>query len=600
MAAIKPINANLDLTTADFDFVKASLIAFLQGQEQFKGYDFKGANMNVLLDLLAHNTQKNIFFLNMNFAESWLDSAQLRESVSSHAKSLNYLPRSSRSSKASVRLTFKASGTNQPYIIQKGSPFTSLIKNQSYMFTIPETITIGSPNQNYSVDCDIFEGIYLKDTFIATEDISQRFRISNRAVDTSSINVMVFEDNSVVGTTYRFVQSLLDLDENSKVFFLQPAENGFYEFLFGDNNIGYRPKSGSVVVADYRVSSGSESNGAARFTAAFDPTAPHSELLSTVKVETLVNAADGDEPESLDSIKYYAPRHFQVQERFVIPSDYEVGLKTQFPEINAVSVIGGEDMNPAQFGSVYIALNLKNIDSLPDTKIQQYYDFVRRRSSMIPVFIPAEYSYLRIQSIVKYNINVTTNSPNNIKTLLMAGISDYNDNELSDFGVDFLYSPFSDMIDGLDKSIISNLTTVSVYKKINPTAETADYVLDYGMPIINDLTEKDKRFSRTERTALESSVFRYNGQTAILKDNSAGAVWIVASDDNLYSKIIEIGSIDYAKGLVTLNSFKADDYDGEAIKVYVMPASEDITIPKNTFAEIEVDAIELDVRQVRV
>lgn len=602
MAVIKPINANVDLVNLDFDLLKNSLIEFLQNQDQFKDFNFKGSNLNVLLDLLAHNTQKNVFFLNMNFAESWLDSAQLRESITSHAKDLNYTPRSTRSSRASVRVSFKATGAHQPYIIQKGSPFTSLIKNQSYIFTLAETITIGSASQNFTFDTDIFEGIYLKDSFVMNGEVTQRFKISNRSVDTSSLNVVVFEDNSIIGTSYNLAQSLLDLTDKSKVFFLQPAQNGYYEIIFGDNNIGYRPKTGSIVVIDYRIASGSASNGVARFTAAFDPTAPQTgEMLGVVTMETLTPAADGDEAESNDSVRYYAPRHFQTQERMIIPSDYEVALKTQFPEINAVSVIGGEDMSPAQYGSVFLALNLKNIDSLPEAKAQQYSEFIRRRSAMTPVFIPTEYAYLSIQSTVKYNLNVTTSPSNNIKTLLMGSIANFNTETLSDFGIEFLFSPFTDLLDAVDDSIVSNQTKVSVYKKINPVlAVSADYSLNYGFAIVNDLTAKPIRFARTERTAVESSIFRYNGQTAILKDNSAGKLWVVAANDGaLYSKIIEVGTVDYATGLLTLNNFLVEDYDGDSIRIYVEPANEDIVFPKNTFVEIETDEIDLNIVQVR-
>lgn len=595
------INSSLNLTDLDFDRLKASLITFLRSQEQFKDYDFAGANINVLLDLLAHNTQKKLFFLNMNFAESWLDSAQLRNSIASAVKPLNYTPRSVRSAVARVKVTFNATAENQPYIVQKGSAFSSLIRNTSYVFTIPETITVTSTDTAFEFETDIYEGVYLKDTYVVKPNtLLARYKLMNNNVDTRSINVVVFEDGSLVGQTYQLATSLLDLTSTSKVFFLQATENGYYEIQFGDDNIGKAPKAGSLVVIDYRVSQGDKANGAAVFTVAFDPTSPNSELTSRVVVETISSAQEGADRESIESIKYYAPRHFQVQERCVIPSDYEISLKEQYPEINACSVIGGEDMDPPQFGKVFIAVDLKDVDGLPETKIEEYEKFIRRRSAMKPVFIQPEFTFFHINTTIKYNINITTNTPNNIKTLVLAGIQTYNTDFLNDFGLSFYKSDFTSMLDEIDPSIVSNMTEVDLYKKINPVLnDYNDFTLKFGVPLKNDLSPKADQFSFNETTTLFSSPFYYQGLLVNLVDDSTGRVWIVRKDTKKYNKLIDIGSIDYDKGTVILNDFIIENYNGAALQVHVRPREDDFTLLKQDLAYIEMDKVTINVEQWR-
>lgn len=599
---MKTNKSSLNLTSLDFDLLKGSLIDFLKEQEQFRDYDFAGSNMNVLLDLLSHNTQKNLFYLNMNFAETWLDSAQLKDSVLSRAKELNYTPRSVRSAKARLKVSFKATGENQPYIIQKGSAFSTLIKNQSFTFSIPETITVASATDTYEFETDVYEGVYLKDSFIVKPNsLLERYRISNRNVDTTSINVVVFEDGSVVGKTYSLSKSLLDINDKSNVFFLQASENGFYEILFGDGNIGSTPKSGSLIVIDYRISAGPRANGASSFIIGFDPTDPYGELLSNATITVVSNAADGADAETIESIKYYAPRHFQVQERCVIPTDYEIALKNEFPEINACSAIGGEDREPAQFGKVFIAIDLKEIDGLPDTKVQVYKDFIRRRSALTPVFIQPVFTFFEVQTNVKYNINITTNSPNNMKTVIWDAISTYNDDFLNDFGLDFYYSDFVSMIDNVDDSIVSNMTRVNLYKKINPILnDFQDFTLSYGVPLRNDLTAKSERFSINERTAVTSSQVRYNGSGATIMDDSKGILALWKNDNGVWSRLLNIGTVDYDTGVIVINDLKVEDYSDDAIRIYVTARKDDMSLPKDTLAMIEPDQVKITVEQVRI
>jgi hypothetical protein len=589
MALNNQVTSSLNLVDLDFDTLKQSLIEFLKSQNQFKDYDFTGSNLNVLLDILTHNTQKNAFFLNMNFAESFLDSAQLRASILSKAKELNYCPRSARSSVARVKVEFTATRESQPYKIQKGSSFSTFIKNTSYTFSIPENLVVFSSNNSFEFETDICEGIYVKDSYVVDfSKGSQLFRLTNKNVDTESLTVTVYENGSIIGDSYVFKKDFLDLNSRMKVYFLQASERGFYEIYFGDGVSGYKPLDKSIVVLDYRVSNGPISNGAKGFSINFDPTGEISELTSNPKVTTLIQSNNGGYPESDDSIKYYAPRHFQVQQRAVIPSDYEILLKEEFPEINAVSAYGGEEVYPPQYGKVFVAIALKTFDSLPASKKEEYYDFVRRRSSLKPVIIDPEYSYFAINSVVRYNINKTTSSINTIKTLVMNSIMNFNTNYLNDFGVILRNSPFTRSIDDSDLSIISNITDVYLFKKIIPiSGEKTSINLNYGISIEDSFGVIGEKHSISEDRAVFSSKFKYNGTECYIEDDGDGILQIVKKEGTNYIKIVNAGTVDYSKGLIQINNLRFDDYDGSSFRLYVIPKDKDITISKGVIASID-------------
>ncbi len=594
-------NSSLNLIDLDFDSLKNSLRSYLQSQSQFKDYDWEGSNLTVLLDLLAYNTSKNVFFLNMNFAEGFLDTAQLQESVISHAKDLNYTPRSIRSASANVRVDFTATGDSQPYIIQKGASFSTLIKNESFVFSIPESIIVSSVNTTFSFTTPIFEGIYLKDTFIYRNvpDVP-RFKISNRNVDTSSITVTVYEDGSVLGK--RFIQktTLLDLDETSEIYFLQSAGNGFYEIIFGDDIIGRRPKENSTIILDYRVSNGSRVNGAKSFFLNFDPTGQISELTDNPSVNTISISMNGANAETIESIRYNAPRHFQTQERTIVPTDYEIALKTAFPEISAVAVFGGEDHVPPLFGRVFVAVDLENINGLPDSKKEEYFKFIRLRSPLKPIFIEPQFTYLQVDSLVRYNQNITTNTPISMKTLIINTINTYNNENLTDFGSEFRLSPFTTLIDETDTSIISNVTEIKIYKKISPLLNVPlNIELDFGIPLLAGYGHLHDRHNAEDLDVISSTPFLYNGTQVELEDDGFGTVRLMRVEGQTHVKITDIGTVDYAKGKIKISNLFINSFPGTAIQIYAVPKDKDIIFPKDTISLIEPEAINVTIEALK-
>lgn len=610
-------NSSINLVSLDFDTLKSSFVTYLKQQSQFQDYNFDGAALNVLLDILSYNTYKNAFYTNMIFAESFIDSAQLKESLYSHAKELNYLPRSARSSVANVTINFSASGETQPYIIRKGETFTTVIKQSSYTFSVAEDIILTSPNTSFTSTFDIYEGIYVKDSFVMDySEQNQKFKISNENVDTNSLVVLVYEDGELNPKKFLRATTLLDLNERSQVFFLQSTSDAKFEVIFGDNILGRKPKNGSTIVLDYRVTSGSLANGAKSFSINFDPTGENSELLNavTVSVNKYTNdtqgaySVNGDEAETNESIRYYAPRHFQTQERAITVNDYETILKTQFPEIGAISVYGGEEVNPPRYGKVFVAVDVKNVEGLPEAKKVEYYNYIKSRSplSIDPIFTEPTFTYVQVKSYVKYNINLTTRTTQNIKADVLLTINDFAVTYLNDFKSSLRYSKLVRTIDDVDSSIVSNETELHAYKKILPRLSIPQNIdLNFNMPIQEtDYVTDQNTFTSTrhiikDTRAVHSTYFRYNGEKCLIEDDGAGKLRVVREEGNFHFILRDVGTVNYKTGEIKLINFIVDSFEGNYLKLFITPASKDIIGSRNEILSIEPDEILLTVEAIR-
>lgn len=604
-------NNSINLVDLDHNTLKQGFISYLRTQEQFKDYDFEGSSMSVILDILSHNTFKNAFFLNMIASEAFLDSAQLQNSIMSHAKELNYTPRSKRSAKAIVNVSFQANGANQPYLIPKGATFTSIVKNDLYIFSTAENITVSSANSNFSFNAEIYEGSYFQDTYVYNSSIEfPKFRITNKDIDTTSLTVVVYEDNAEIGDNYQYASTLLGLTDNSKVYFLQASQNGYYEIVFGDGILGRQPKNNSIVQLDYRVSKGAFPNGAKSFTINFDPTNPNDELEGDIEVVTETIALNGAETESNESIRFYAPRHFQVQERAVTTNDYEILLKTQFPEINVISVYGGEEVDPPRYGKVFVSVDISNVDGLPESKKTEYTNFLKSRSplSIEPLFTEPDYLYYNIDSLVRFNLNVTANSLERIKSLVTNSIINYNNTNLDDFKSTLRYSKLTQAIDESDTSIISNQTEIFAYRKLTPLLATAQNIdINFGFSIfetdyvVDTQTTAISASHKIKSTrSIYSSPFTFGGTLCTLEDDGHGIIRIVKAIGDTHFIVSNAGTVDYKKGLIKLINFNISSYEGAALKVYVKGSDKDISSNKNTILTLEPSEIVIKVEAIRV
>jgi hypothetical protein len=585
-------NSSIILSNIDFDTHKNTLKQYLKSQARFQDYDFEGSNMSVLLDVLSYNTFHNMFYLNMVASEMFLDTAQIRDSVVSHAKELNYTPRSFKSAEANVNIIVTSSDTAKRSIpIPRGTTFTSRFSNRTYTFTVNESVVVSdyTVNSNNTITflgsgISLYEGYFVNDTFTYTADATQRFIITNRNCDISSIAVTVIEDVGATIQTYTRATSLFNIDQNSKVFFVQPCENDSYEIVFGDGVTGRPPKDNSIVSIEYRISNGQLPNGCNVFKA--DTTIDgESNILVTVNTP----AAMGSVSESIEEIKYNAPRHFTTQERAVTTEDYENLLKLNFTEVNAVSAYGGEDLNPPQYGKVFVAVDLKEVDGIPETKKDQYYRFLKPRSpvSIDPVFVNPEYTYIGLTSTVRYNVNVTKLSSEDIRTLVSAAITKYAAANLNNFNRVFRYSNVVEAIDNSQVAIVSNETNIKVIKIITPQL-SVNNTLDINFQTALDTTQSLSKGGYS----ITSSRFTFNGERATLQDDGLGVINIVSTTGNI---ITNIGTVDYDSGLVQLANFNISAYEGIGIKVKAEPRNKDISVVNNVIINIVEDDIALTV-----
>lgn len=591
--------SSIVLTQLDFDTHKSALKQYLKEQDAFKDYDFDGSNMSTLLDILSYNTYLNTFYLNMIGNEMFLDTAQLRDSVVSHAKELNYLPRSFSSSVAKISLTVTAQdSTKRSVLVPKGTAFLSRVGNNTFSFLTDQNIVINSTNGIFTSEITLYEGSYLSDTYAIDYNQPLRYKITNNTVDLSSITVTIIEDNGSNQVKYSRATSLLGLDETREVYFLEPSVNGTYEISFGDDIISKRPKNNSIALIEYRVCSGELPNGAQKFL-------PSGKIddEANIAVSTVTPAAFGAVAETLESIKYNAPRAFTTQERAITSEDYENILKTNFSEINAVSAFGGEDANPPQYGRVFITVDLKDVDDLPINKKNEYVRFLKSRSSvaMEPVFMSPDYVYLSVNLRVKYNINKTGLNLEDIRTLVASSILSYSTLNLNNFNRTMRYSRLVKNIDEADGSIVSNDTSVKLIKYLKPELNvTQSYVIDFKTKLLDNSSFVPNEHNSSDFHTITSTPFTYFGQrNCIIEDNGDGVLRIISQEIGLHKTIIDIGTVDYATGIIKINNLNISNLSGTTLKIYASTDDKDIVSTQNVILNILEEDVNLDISQVR-
>lgn len=592
-------NPTVNLVDLDFNGIKNSLKTYLRSQDKFKDYDFEGSNFAILLDVLAYNTYLNSFYLNMVASEMFLDTAQLKDSIISHAKELNYVPRSFRSSQALVNIAITPSSPTNSVVIPFGTGFTARVGANTFNFVTSESIAITTSNNGvfYANNVNLYQGSYVTDTFTKNDSIdNQRFVLSNPNIDTSSIKVTVTENNGANVDIYTQAFSLFGHSATSKIFFVQPAENEQYEVIFGDDTIGRKPTDQSIVDVQYRISSGELSNGADNFNnnSSIDG---H----SNVSITLVSSAINGNISETVDSVKYNATRNFQAQERAVTEEDYRTLLIRQFPEIQAISVYGGEKVDPPQYGKVFCAIDISNADGLPEVNKTLYRSYLQDK---IPLSVTLEFTdpdfiYLRVVSTVKYNINTTTLSENEIRNKVLSTIVNFNNNIINDFNSEFNYSNFVSEIDNTDVSVISNYTVISPFIKVVPIVNANNsYTLNYFNEILKTTPETPTHPVDTDKGVYSSS-FTFNGVTCILEDDGIGNMRIVKEDATNHTEIKKVGTVDYVNGVIKLVDFNPSAFTGNGVDVFIKPKSSDIVSSQKSIMTINTRDVTINIVPVR-
>ena len=573
------------ITELDFDSVKDQLKTYLSTQTQFKDYNFEGSNMSVFLDVLAFNTFQNNFYTNMAFNEMFLDSASLKNSIISHAKELNYVPRSRKSAKAVVQVTITdTSITDSTVSIPTYTNFSSNYQGDLYNFVTNRTYVARrtAPGVYIADNVEIFEGQMLasfqREGFIIDADGILRVQLSNEEVDTDSIVVFIDAEATEDQNIFTRTNTIFGVNPTDKVFYLEAYLDNRYAIYFGNNEFGLQPQEFEDVRVRYRICSGPEVNGASSFSASFLEG-------SQVSVVTISAAAGGQERESMESIRYFAPKALQIQERAITTSDYEILLKQAFPEITAVSAYGGEELEPPQFGKVAISIYLNDQTQLiSSTLSNSYIEYLSDRSPLgiEPIFVQTKFVYANLEIDAIYSMKNSEKSSAQLETLIRAAVQTYSDSNLESFNAVLRKSKLTSAIDDTDDGILSNSITIMPIIEFSPFINIsssptfkfeAELIKPYAFRAANGFTDY--------KPAIKSSTFDINGTCLYLQDDGLGRIQTI-TDDLTNPQVINpnAGSVNYTTGEIKLTNFKVEEYTGNAIKIMARVKKSDVKAPQ--------------------
>lgn len=579
----------INITELDFDEIKSNLKTFLSKQNEFTDYDFEGSGMSVLLDLLAYNTHYNAVYANMLANEMFLDSADLRNSVVSHAKHIGYTARSARSPFATLSVTVN-DATGSTLTMPKGTAFTTTIDGVSYNYVTNVARSITPTNGVFTFsNVKVYEGTLVTNKY--TVDISnanQRFLIKNTSADTSTLKVTVQNSSSDSTTTaYTLTEDVTSVDSTSTVFFLEAVEDSQYEVKFGDGVLGKKLSNGNIVSLEYIVTNAADSNGATIFTNASTIGG-----FSNITVVTSSASGGGADAESVDSIKFNAPKKYSSQNRAVTANDYKALVRSLYANVQSIQVWGGEDNNPPTYGRVFIAIKPTSgvtlTNSVKDSIVTSLNSY--NVGSVIPVIVDPVITYLVPEVYVKYDSKITTKTDNDIETLVTTTISNYSTSNLEQFGNMFRYSKFIKSIDDTDASILSNITRLKMYQYFTPnTSGTNTYTIDFNNSLYHPHTG--------HTSILETTGFNTNdgsGREYFLDDDGSGNVRLIYYVGGV--KTVQNsaqGTINYTTGKVTISNVyitavsNVDGATSTKIRVKTQPASNDIVPVRQQLIQID-------------
>jgi hypothetical protein len=583
------------VTELDFLQIKKGLKDYLKGQDRFADYDFEGSNLSVLLDVLSYNTFQNNFYTNMAISEMFLDSAQLKDSIVSHAKELNYLPRSMVSARAIVDVSLNVNDTPPFITIPEKTKFTAKCNNTTYTFYNERSATIFRNNDLYVFpSLDIYEGTYITEQYVITQSPSQRILISNPNIDLNSIRVKVKEGDDE--NEFVYAADLYGLTSTSKIFFVQPYVGDRYEIFFGRDIFGIQPKTSSIIEIEYRATAGPAANGVINFSLP-NPIAGY-----PAGVALRAPSRGGADREDLKSIKYFAPKTIQVQERAITAQDFSILLRRRFPEIKAISVYGGENASPPQYGRVVVAVDLGLTTGISADTRERYRTYLKDRCSLSiePVITNAQYMYYDIETAVVYNTKTTDKSSGDILQLVNDTILNFSSTNLQDFKKNFRLTKLTGAINSADENILSNRTYVRAIIDISPNPNSGEnFTLDFANKLLAHPPRSNPRLKEGGEgipVGVISSPFIFQNFVAFIRDNGRGVLQIVTRDQNNVDILLrDVGTVNYETGVVNIRNLRVVDYDGPAIKIFATPVSKDIIAPNSRITLIRQEDIRIDV-----
>jgi len=584
----------LDVTDLDFDDIKSNLKTFMRNQSDFTDYDFEGSGMSALLDVLSYNTHYLAMNMNMVANESFLDTASVRSSVVSHAKTLGYIPNSARAPIAYVNVTLNNFGTLSSATIPVGTVFTTVIDDINYQFvTVAEyTSQVVNGVLTFS-NIPIYEGTYITNRYtVDTKNVDQKFYVNDANGDTTTLIVDVFDNASATSST-TFTQALdnTQVKSDSDVYYLQESVDGKFEIYFGDGITGKALSDGNIVRMRYVVTNKTKANGASNFT-----TSATISTITDITTATVSAASGGAEKESIQSIKFNAPLDYAAQGRAVTVNDFKAIVPKVYANAKSVQVYGGEDNDIPVYGKVYISIvpTTGSITAAAKNQIVKDLKETYSVASVTPAIIDPEYTKLRLGITFTYNSKNTIKAKETLESNVLTTVTNFNTNNLTNFDSAFRHSAFTRLIDETDDAITSNITTVNLSKDFTPTLNSST---KYTVPFSNALYNPHSGHDSDAGGILSSSGFKISGNTneMFLNDDGMGNVrmyYIVDGTTKTYQDSTA-GTIDYVNGqvvLTSLNITEISNVDGVAstkIRLIVKPESNDIIAVRNQVLEID-------------
>ncbi len=594
-------------TNLDFDQIKTSIKDYLRANSNFTDFDFEGSNFSVLIDTLAYNTYITAFNSNMIVNESFLDSATVRENVVSLARNIGYVPRSRTSAKATISFTVNTNTTSPTLTLEAGAVCLGASENTSYLFSIPESITanvVGGVCQFSEIT--VYQGTYLTKNFTVDGSLDQRFILDNPGIDTSTLTVYVKGVSETgLGKEYTLADNIINVVSTSEVYFLQEILDERYELLFGDNIFGKKLENNAVISTSYIITDGKAGNGPSEFT--FSGTFTDSngntltgaQISSVSPITTAQRAQNGADIETVDSIKYYAPRLYEAQSRAVTSRDYEAIIKNKiYQNAESVSVVGGEELDPPEFGSVVISIKPKNGTFVSDfdkdqilSKLKQY-----TMAGINPKIVDLLILYIEIESYVYYN-SAQVSSIGSLKTKVINSLSKYaNSVDLNTFGGRFKYSKVLQVIDNTDAAVTSNITRVRMRRDLKALLnQYSQYELCFG----NQFHINPDGFN------IKSTGFKILGEDDYSyftdKPNSDGKTGILyvakPSDSNNVDIVLRsAGTINYELGEIIINTiyFTETELANSVIEIQAYPESNDIIGLKDLYLSFDISKSQIN------
>ena len=608
-------------TNLDFDSLRIQIKDYLRANSNFTDFDFEGSNFSILIDTLAYNSYITAFNTNMAVNESFIDSATLRENVASLARNIGYVPYSRNA--ATARISFEVEVAPEQILdngnivytpsvtLQSGVVCTGTVRGSSYTFSIPETITVPVVNGIASfTDIEIKEGTFLYKKFTVDTSLDQKFILDNTFIDTSTIRVYVKGSSDTgLGAKYSLVDNIFGVDKNSEIFLLQEIPDEKYQLLFGDGYFGKKLENQAIITANYIVTNGKSGNGVDSFSFAGSLKNNDDQIIipqNTIVVTTDSKSQNGSEIESIDSIRYFAPRLYSSQYRAVTPTDYETIIKSLiYKNAESISVVGGEELDPPQYGTVFVSIKPKNGTFVSDFDKEQILSKLKQYSvsGINPRIVDLKILYVEIESFVYYNNNKVGHILD-LKSKVSNSLSKYSESvDLNKFGGRFKYSKLLHVIDNTDVSITSNITRVIIRRDLKALINRpAQYEICFGNKFhVKNLGEKIGY-------NIKSTGFTIKDQTGTLyftdtpnPDGKTGIISIVkppqtVSLDNGETVsnvpliiVSSAGTVNYEKGEILINTITITStvLGNDIIEIQAYPDSNDVIGLKDLYVKFD-------------